>query len=121
MSTCDSSVCSAALSLDDREALGRLAYAERAIQGAEGLTAVLYAVLNRLASRRFGSNVTTVMEAPGQFEPVDRAGGHWRNLPALSAMQRTTIATILGLIEQGRARPDPWRDVFPESANRCRS
>ena len=105
-STCKLPVCSAALGADDREALGRLAYAEAGDQGEEGLTAVLYAVLNRLASGRFGSDVTAVIEAPGQFEPLDRAGGHWRNLPSLSARQRATIETIFGLIQQGRL-PDP--------------
>jgi hypothetical protein len=70
------------------------------------LAAVLYAVLNRLASGRFGSDVTAVIEASGQFEPVDRAGGHWRNLPSLSVRQHATIETIIGLIQQGRL-PDP--------------
>ena len=105
-SACKLPVCSTALSADDREALGRLAYAEAGDQGEEGLTAVLYAVLNRLASGRFGADVTAVIEAPGQFEPLDRASGHWRNLPSLSAKQRATIETILGLIQQGRL-PDP--------------
>ena len=105
-SRCNPSGCSAALSPEDREALGRLAYAEAGDQGEEGLAAVLYAVLNRLASRSFGSDVNAVIEAPGQFEPVTRAGGHWRNLPPLSGWQRATIETILDLIQQGRL-PDP--------------
>jgi hypothetical protein len=105
-SACKPPVCAAALGADDREALGRLAYAEAGDQGEEGLAAVVYAVLNRLASGRFGSDVTAVIEAPGQFEPLDRASGHWRNLPSLSARQRATIETILGLIQQGRL-PDP--------------
>ncbi len=103
---CNPSVCSAALSAEDRDALGRLAYAEAGDQGEEGLAAVLYSVLNRLSSGRFGSNVTAVIEAPGQFEPVDRVGGHWHDLPGLSASQRATITTILDLIQQGRL-PDP--------------
>jgi hypothetical protein len=96
----------AALSAEDRDALGRLAYAEAGNQGEEGLAAVLYAVLNRLASGRFGSDVGAVIEAPGQFEPVSHAGGHWRSLPPLTAGQRTTIETIIDLIQQGRL-PDP--------------
>ena len=44
-SACKPPVCSAALGADDREALGRLAYAEAGDQGEEGLAAVLYAVL----------------------------------------------------------------------------
>jgi hypothetical protein len=98
--------CAATLSPDDRDALGRLAYAEAGGQGEEGLAAVIFAVLNRLASGHFGADVTAVVEAPGQFEPVDRAGGHWRLLPPLTATQRATIETILGLIQQGRL-PDP--------------
>ncbi len=98
--------CFPALTADDRDALGRLAYAEAGNQGEEGLAAVIYAVLNRLRSGHFGSNVTSVIEAPGQFEPVERTGGHWRNLPPLSARQQTTVETILGLIQQGRL-PDP--------------
>jgi hypothetical protein len=94
------------LSPDDRDALGRLAYAEAGDQGEEGLAAVIFAVLNRLASGRFGADVTAVIEAAGQFEPVDRAGGHWRRLPPLTATQRATIETIIGLIQQGRL-PDP--------------
>jgi hypothetical protein len=94
------------LSPDDRDALGRLAYAEAGDQGEEGLAAVIFAVLNRLASGRFGADVTAVIETAGQFEPVDRAGGHWRRLPPLSATQRATTETILDLIQQGRL-PDP--------------
>jgi spore germination cell wall hydrolase CwlJ-like protein len=103
---CISPVCYPTLSSDDRDALGRVAYAEAGNQGTEGLAAVLYAILNRLASGRFGSSVEAVIEAPGQFEPVDRAGGRWRNLPTLSTSHVATVATILGLIQQGRL-PDP--------------
>ena len=105
-SGCDPLACTAALAPEDRDALGRVAYAEAGNQGEEGLAAVLYAVLNRLSSGRFGSTVTAVIESPGQFEPVAHAGGHWRNLPALSNRQQATIETILGLIQQGRL-PDP--------------
>ena len=99
---CEPPGCFPTLSAEDRDALGRLAYAEAGNQGEEGLAAVLYAVLNRLGSGKFGSDVKAVIEAPGQFEPVDRAGGHWRNLPPLSAIQITTIETILDLMQQGR-------------------
>lgn len=64
-----SSVCSIERSSEDREALGRLAYAEAGNRGEEGLAD---AVLTRVASRHFGSDVTTVIEASGQFGPVDR-------------------------------------------------
>jgi hypothetical protein len=99
---CEPSGCFPALSAEDRDALGRLAYAEAGNQGEEGLAAVLYAVLNRLGSGQFGSDIKAVIEAPGQFEPVERVGGHWRNLPPLSTKQVAAIETILGLMQQGR-------------------
>jgi Cell Wall Hydrolase len=105
-SGCVSPMCSVALSAEDRDALGRLAYAEAGNQGEEGLAAVIYAVLNRLVSGRFGANVRSEIESPGQFEPVGRVGGQWQHLPPLSPTQSATIATIINLIQQGRL-PDP--------------
>ena len=85
-----------------REALGRVAYAEAGSQREEGLAAVAYTVLNRVASGRFGAGVQGVLDAPGQFEPVTRAGGSWRSLPPLTSSQRLVFGTILDLILQGR-------------------
>ena len=51
------------LSADDREALGRVAYAEAGGQREEGLAAVAHAVLNRVASGQFGANVQGVLDA----------------------------------------------------------
>lgn len=96
------------LSAQDRDALGRLAYAEAGNQGAAGLAAVVYAVLNRLASGHFGNSIQQVIDAPGQFEPVSRSGGTWRNLPALTAVQNATFEAILDLIVDGRL-PDPTK------------
>ena len=90
------------LSVEDRDALGRVAYAEAGNQREEGLAAVVHAVLNRVASGRFGVGVQGVLDAPGQFEPVARAGGRWRNLPPLSDSRRLVFNTILDLILQGR-------------------
>ena len=90
------------LSADDREALGRVAYAEAGSQREEGLAAVAHTVLNRVASGQFGAGVQAVLNAPGQFEPVMRAGGSWRHLPPLNASQRLVFGTILDLILQGR-------------------
>ena len=90
------------LSVEDRDALGRVAYAEAGNQSEEGLAAVAHAVLNRVASGRFGVGVQGVLDAPGQFEPVTRAGGTWRGLPALTESQRLVFGTILDLILQGR-------------------
>ena len=74
--------------------------------GGGGLGGRHIAVPNRVVSGRFGSTVRVAIESPGQFEPVGRAGGQWRNLPPLSATQSATIATIVNLIQQGRL-PDP--------------
>jgi spore germination cell wall hydrolase CwlJ-like protein len=95
-------MCSLSLNAEDRDALGRLAYAEAGNQGEEGLAAVIYAVLNRLVSGRYGANVRSTIEGPGQFEPVGRAGGQWQHLPPLSPTQSATVATIIDLIQQGR-------------------
>lgn len=94
------------LNAEDRDALGRVAYAEAASQREEGLAAVVHVVLNRVAAGRFGAGVPGVLDAPGQFEPVMRAGGTWRNLPPLTDSQRLVFSTILDLILQGRL-PDP--------------
>ena len=90
------------LSAEDRDALGRVAYAEAGNQSEEGLAAVAHAVLNRVTSGRFGAGVQGVLDAPGQFEPVGRAGGTWRALPVLTESQRLVFGTILDLILQGR-------------------
>ena len=95
-----------ALTSDDRDALGRVAYAEAGNQREDGLAAVVYAVLNRAESGRFGHGVQEVLDAPGQFEPVMRAGGSWHDLPRLTASQQIVFGTILDLILQGRL-PDP--------------
>lgn len=94
------------LGADDRDALGRVAYAEAGSQREEGLAAVIHVVLNRVASGHFGSGVQAVLDAPSQFEPVARAGGTWRALPPLTEAQRLVFGTILDLILQGRL-PDP--------------
>lgn len=90
------------LSAEDRDALGRVAYAEAGSQREEGLAAVVHVVLNRVAAGRFGAGVQGVLDAPGQFEPVGRAGGTWRNLAPMTTDQRLVFGTILDLILQGR-------------------
>jgi hypothetical protein len=42
------------------------------------------------------------LNARGQFEPVMRAGGDWRNLPPVSAAGQARIDTILNLALDGR-------------------
>lgn len=89
------------LSNDDRDAIARVAFSEAANQGDSGLAGVTYTIINRLISGEWGDTVTTVVNAPNQFEPVHRAGG-WRQLPALSPTQRTRVDTIINLALEGR-------------------
>ncbi|WJT10887.1 cell wall hydrolase [Vibrio harveyi] len=85
----------------DRDAIGRVAFAEAANQGDSGLAGVVYTILNRLISGQFGNTVTAIVNAPNQFEPVHKAGG-WKELPILSPIQQTRIETIINLALEGR-------------------
>jgi hypothetical protein len=93
------------LSETDRDAIGRVTYAEAGNQGDTGLAAVVFVVLNRLVSGEFGSSVTKIIDAKNQFEPATRAGG-WEKLPPLNPRQRARIDTIINLSLDGRL-PDP--------------
>jgi spore germination cell wall hydrolase CwlJ-like protein len=84
-----------------REAIARVAYAEAGGQGDAGLAGVVYTILNRLRDGRWGASVEAVVNAPHQFEPVTRAGGDWRNLPAVSESQRARVDTIINLALDG--------------------
>jgi N-acetylmuramoyl-L-alanine amidase len=96
------------MTAQDEDALGRLAYAEAGNQGASGLAGVVFTVLNRVASGRFGDNVQSVIEAPGQFAAVTQAGGRWRDLTPLTPLQSASFKTILDLTIEGRL-PDPTK------------
>ena len=85
-----------------REAITRVAFAEAGNQGDSGLAAVVYTILNRVQDGRWGATVEAVVNARGQFEPVMRAGGDWRRLPASTVAQRARIETILNLALEGR-------------------
>lgn len=85
-----------------REAIARVAYAEAGNQGDSGLAGVVYTILNRLQDGRWGATVEAVVNARGQFEPVMRAGGSWRNLRPVSDAERARIDTILNLALEGR-------------------
>jgi hypothetical protein len=89
-----------ALSSEDREAIGRVAYAEAGNQGEEGIAAVIFTILNRVSSGQFQDSVQGVIDAPNQFEPATRAGG-WRYLPPLDLTQSIQFETILNLILAG--------------------
>lgn len=93
------------LTWDDREALGRIAYAEAGNQGEMGIAAVVFTVLNRVSSGQFQSTIQDVIDAPNQFEPSMRVGG-WRNLRPLSVGQGVQFDRILDQIMTG-ALPDP--------------
>lgn len=88
-----------------RDAIARVAYAEAANQGDTGLAGVVYTVLNRLMDGSFGGDLTAVLNAPHEFEPVARVGG-WQRLPPRSAVEQARIDTILNLALDGRL-PDP--------------
>jgi spore germination cell wall hydrolase CwlJ-like protein len=91
---------------EGRDAVTRVAYAEAGNQGDAGLAGVVYTVLNRLIDEGFGWTLVGVLDAPGQFEPVSRAGGRWSLLPRRSAVERAHIDTIINLALDGRL-PDP--------------
>lgn len=93
------------LSEVDRDAIGRVTFAEAGNQGDTGMAAVVHVILNRLASGKFGSSITQILNAKNQFEPATRAGG-WDKLPALNPHQQARIDTIINLSIEGRL-PDP--------------
>jgi spore germination cell wall hydrolase CwlJ-like protein len=90
---------------ESRDAISRVAYAEAGNQGDSGLAGVVYTIINRLVDGGFGSDLETVLNAPGQFEPVTKAHG-WQRLPVRSAVEQAHIETILNLALDGRL-PDP--------------
>jgi spore germination cell wall hydrolase CwlJ-like protein len=99
-----------ALSWEDREAIGRVAYAEAGNQGEEGIAAVIFTILNRVSSGQFQDSVQDVIDAPNQFEPATKAGG-WRYLPPLDLTQSIQFETILNLILAGWL-PDPTQGAL---------
>jgi hypothetical protein len=104
-----------ALSFEDREAIGRVAYAEAGNQGEEGIAAVIFTILNRVSSGQFQDSIQGVIDAPNQFEPATRVGG-WRYLPPLDPTESIQFDTILNLILAGRL-PDPTNGaVFFQNA-----
>jgi len=92
----------------NRDAIARVAVAEAGDQGDSGLAAVIFVILNRLRMGRWGVSVDAVLNAPGQFEPVMRAGGDWRRLRPPTPEQRAHVDTILNLAVDGRL-PDLTR------------
>ena len=88
------------LSENDKEAIARVSYAEAATQGEAGLAGVVYTILNRLISGKFGKTITQIVNAPHQFEPVHRAVG-WQNLPTIDETQQAKINTIITLALEG--------------------
>ena len=89
------------LSIDDRDALARVAYAEAGNQGRQGIAAVVFTILNRVASGKFQNGVQAVVSEPYQFEPVTNAGS-WRKLPPLSPGNAVEFDRILAAIGSGQ-------------------
>jgi len=106
----DIGIARVGLSSEDCDALARVAYAEAGNQGPEGLAAVVYTILNRVASGRFQNNIQAVIDARDQFKPVTKAVG-WRNLPPLSADVQMQFDLLLSGILSGRV-PDPTRGAL---------
>jgi hypothetical protein len=94
-----------------------VAYAEAGNQGPEGLTAVVYTVLNRVASGSFQNDIQTVIDARDQFEPVTKAGG-WRNLPPLSPDVQAQFDLLLLVEVPDRESGTLARHVMPVLAAR---
>jgi len=87
---------------DARDAMARTVIAEAGNQGDSGMAGVVYTILNRLSDGRWGGSVQAVVDAPGQFEPVMRAGGSWRALRPVTAAQEARVNTIVNLALDGR-------------------
>jgi len=91
----------------DRDAISRVVIAEAGNQGEAGISAVIYVIINRLNSGEFGSNINSVLNAKGQFEPVMKAGkGDWRGLKKVSKTDFIKVNTLLNLILSGHFK-DP--------------
>lgn len=80
---------------DQLEALRRVVSAEAGDQSDDGMAAVIFVILNRIRSGRWGRTVVEVVDAKGQFEPVSRAGGTWRLLRPPTPAERLRIDAVL--------------------------
>lgn len=80
---------------DDMEPICRVLYAEAAGQPIAGKVGVVEVITNRM--RATGRSAEQIVNAKGQFEPVMRAGGQWRNLRPLSPSEQSECNTILQL------------------------
>lgn len=89
------------ISAEDRDAIARVAFAEAANQGDDGLAGVVYTIINRTINGNFGQDINAVLNARNQFEPVTRAGGDWKNLPVISKEKQARVDTIISLALNG--------------------
>lgn len=94
----------------DLEAIKRITYAEAMDQGGLGITAVIFVILNRQLSGKYGASIQEVINAKNQFEPATRASG-WINLPKASKSHAATVETIVSLIMSGNLL-DPTHGSF---------
>lgn len=102
--------------VEDREAIGRVAYYEAANQGDRGIAAVVYTIINRFGSGRFGRSVSDVLNAPHQFEPVTRAGGSWQMLTPAPEQARRRIDAIVGLALRGELADETGGALYFQNA-----
>lgn len=84
----------------DKIAIFRVAHAEAANQGSEGISAVMNVIINRLQSGQWGASITEVLNSPNQFEPVHKVGG-WQYLPNPSKEDLEHYKKILNDIISG--------------------
>lgn len=89
------------INAEERDAIARVAFAEAANQGDDGLAGVVYTIINRTLNGDFGKNISAVLNARNQFEPVTRAGGDWKNLPVIPKEKQARVDTIISLALNG--------------------
>ena len=94
----------------DLEAIKRITSAEAKNQGGLGITAVIFVIINRHISGKYGTSIQEVINAKNQFEPATTAKG-WINLPKASESHGATVETIVSLIMSGNLL-DPTHGSF---------
>ena len=99
--------------------LAMIAYAEAAVDGVEGMSAVIRVVRNRMADARFPGDACAVVAQAGQFQPVTESAAlrqvardpEGYSIPAVlgarSPGARRLLATAHRLARAPRPGPDP--------------
>lgn len=89
------STTAADITAADQEAICRVLYSEAAGQPIAGKVGVVEVILTRMKGS--GSTAEQVVNARGQFEPVMRAGGSWKNLRQLTSAEQAECNAIMQL------------------------